>query len=205
MPSTYTIRKIGLTGGIGSGKSTVGKILHIHRGFALIDSDAISKSLTAPNGQAMQEIRTQFGPEFIATDQSMDRVKMRELVFNNPAAKKRLESIIHPKVLQEIEHQLNIATQTGYGTALIDIPLLAESHGRWQARLDGVLVVDCLPQTQVQRVMERNGLDKESVLKIIASQAPRDTRNALANWIIFNDSISLEALESAVLALDFKI
>lgn len=199
------MKKIAITGGIGSGKSTVGKILNTSKGFALIDADTISRTLTAPMGGALEAIKTEFGPEFIAADHSLDRQKMRDLVFNDSLAKGRLEAIIHPKVLEQIEKQLAHAKQTGYKTALIDIPLLAESHARWKSRLDGILVVDCLPETQVRRVMDRNGLDKETVLKIIASQAKRETRNSLANWIIFNDRLTLEELESKVLAIDFEI
>ena len=200
-----SILTIGLTGGIGSGKSTVAKILTSRKGFALIDADAISKSLTAPNGDAVGAIQAEFGSEFIASDNSMDRNKMRALVFEDPLAKKRLEAIIHPKILEQIEHQLSLAAEQGCKTVLVDIPLLAESHARLQTRLDGVLVVDCLAQTQVKRVMERNALEEATVLKIIASQAPRDVRNALANWIIFNEGLTLEELESKVLAIDFKI
>jgi dephospho-CoA kinase len=135
----------------------------------------------------------------------MDRNKMRALVFEDPLAKKRLEAIIHPKILGQIESQLSLAAEQGCKTVLIDIPLLAESHARWQTRLNGVLVVDCLVQTQVKRVMERSALEEATVLKIIASQAPRDVRNALANWIIFNEGLTLDELESKVLAIDFKI
>ncbi len=204
MPPAPSIRKIGLTGGIGSGKSTVGKILSNRKGFALIDADEISRALTAPNGEAIQDIKKQFGPEFIASDQSLNRQRMRELVFSEPEAKKRLEAIIHPRVLERIEQQLNQSSQAGFETALIDIPLLAESHSRWKTRLDAVLVVDCWPQTQIQRVVARSGLDQETVQRIIATQASREERNSLANWIIFNDGLSLDELESKVTALDFK-
>jgi len=199
------MKKIAITGGIGSGKSTVGKILNRRRGYALIDADTISKTLTSSKGEAIEAIKAEFGPEYISTDQSLDRQKMRELVFNDPLAKGKLEAIIHPKVLLQIEQQLAQASQKGFETTLIDIPLLAESHQRWKSRLDGILVVDCLPQTQIRRVMERNGLAEETVLKIIASQAKREARNSLANWIIFNEGVTLEELESQVLAIDFKI
>lgn len=199
------IRKIGLTGGIGSGKSTVAKILNTRRGFALIDADAISRALTAPQGAAIEDIKSQFGPHFITADQSLDRQKMRDLVFNDPSARKRLESIIHPKVLEQIERQLEHASAQGNQTVLIDIPLLAESYPRWKHRLDAVLVVDCLTQTQVQRVSQRSGLDPQSVLKIIATQSSREARNALANWIIFNEGLSLQELESEVMGIDFEI
>lgn len=205
MPSSLSIRKIGLTGGIGSGKSTVGKILEKRRGFALIDADAISRSLTAPSGQAIGAIRSEFGEEFIKVDQSLNRDKMRQLVFNDALSKKRLEAIIHPLVMEEIEHQLTEAIQKGFDTALIDIPLLAESHARWHTRLDRILVIDCLPETQIKRVMQRNGLDRNSVMRILESQAKRELRNSLADWIIFNDELSQEELESRVLAIDFKI
>ncbi len=204
MRVTPPIRTIGLTGGIGSGKSTVSRILTQNKEFGLIDADSISRGLTAPNGLAIPLIRDHFGEAYIKPDQSLDRDKMRNLVFTNPEAKRSLESIIHPKVLEKIEHDLQTMAQDGFKTVFLDIPLLVESRARWRDRLDAILVIDCSEQTQVQRVMSRSNLERATVLKIIASQASRELRNSIADWVILNDGISLEELQLRVQAIDFN-
>ena len=203
MKKSPPVRTIGLTGGIGSGKSTVSSILRRSKGFGLIDADSISRSLTASNGLAIPLIQEAFGASFISPDQSLDRTKMRELVFSNPQAKQTLESIIHPKVLQGIELELQNLLKSGFSTVILDIPLLAESHARWQDKLNAILVVDCSKETQIQRVIQRSGLKPEIVLKIIESQASRELRNSIANWVILNDGITLEELHHRVAKIDF--
>jgi len=203
MKKSPPVRTIGLTGGIGSGKSTVSSILRRSKGFGLIDADSISRSLTASNGLAIPLIQEAFGASFISPDQSLDRTKMRELVFSNPQAKQTLESIIHPKVLQGIELELQNLLKSGFSTVILDIPLLAESHARWQDKLNAILVVDCSKETQIQRVIQRSGLKPEIVLKIIESQASRELRNSIANWVILNDGITLEELHNRVAKIDF--
>ena len=197
------IRTIGLTGGIGSGKSTVSGILTQNKEFGLVDADSISRSLTAANGLAIPLIREHFGDTFIKPDQSLDRDKMRHLIYTNPKAKRSLESIIHPKVLERIEQELQAMAHSGFKTVFLDIPLLAESHYRWRDRLAAILVIDCSEKTQVQRVMSRSNLEQETILKIIASQASRELRNSIADWVILNDGISLEELQLRVQAIDF--
>lgn len=191
--------KLGLTGGIGSGKSTVAQML-ADRGAAIIDADAISRGTTAAGGAAMPLIRQAFGPEFLAADGSLDRARMRQQVFQDPQARQRLEAIVHPLVAQETERQAGQAVAQGKRWLVFDIPLLAESS-RGRDRFDKVLVVDCSPQTQVQRVMARNGMSEDEVLRIIAAQTSREHRLAIADWVILNDGLDLGTLREAVLAL----
>ncbi|MBK5204922.1 MAG: dephospho-CoA kinase, partial [Polaromonas sp.] len=153
--------------------------------------------VTAPGGAAMQEIARQFGDSFIAADGAMDRDQMRQLVFNDPAARQRLEAIIHPLVRQETMRQAGQAAMGGMACIVIDIPLLVES-GRWRQQVDHVLVVDCREATQIARVMARNGWSQEAVEKIMAEQASRAQRLAAADTCIYNDGISLEALDLLV-------
>ena len=191
--------RIGLTGGIGCGKSTVGKML-MARGAATIDADAIARSLTAPHGLAMPTIAQVFGREFLDAHGALDRDRIRAYVFAHAQAKQTLEAIIHPLVAQETQRQEQLATDAGHHTVVFDVPLLVESD-RWRTRVDRVLVVDCLVETQIQRVMARNGFNRDTVEKIIASQATRTRRLAAADWVIYNDQLSLEVLQKLVSAL----
>ena len=176
---------LGLTGGIGSGKSTVAGLLATH-GAAIIDADAISRATTAAGGAALPAIAAAFGPRLIGTDGALDRAAMRAQVYGNPGARQRLEAIIHPLVGQEIERQTRAAHQAGHAWLVFDIPLLAES-GHWAGRLDAVVVVDCSAETQITRVMQRSGLSREVVQGIMASQATRPARRAVADAVIAND------------------
>lgn len=188
--------RIGLTGGIGSGKSTVLALL-AQRGAAIADADAISRNVTAAGGGAIEAIATQFGPDFIAADGSLDRTRMREHVYAQPEARRQLEAIIHPLVSQGLRGADEQARADGRPCLIHDIPLLVES-GRWRRELDRVLVVDCEQETQVTRVMARSGLAREQVLAIIAAQAPRALRLAAADVVIFNDGSSLSQLSETV-------
>jgi dephospho-CoA kinase len=187
---------LGLTGGIGSGKSTVAQMLATH-GAAVIDADAISRACTAAGGAAMDQILAQFGAAFLDANGALQREQMRHHVFGNPAAKAQLESIIHPLVVQQIAHQTQAHTQAGMACIVLDIPLLVES-GHWRQRLQRVLVVDCSPATQISRVMARNGLDGAQVQRILAAQASRAKRLAAADAVLCNDGISLSALNALV-------
>jgi dephospho-CoA kinase len=190
------LMRLGLTGGIGSGKSTVASMFAV-LGALVIDADAISRSLTSPHGAAVQTIKQRFGEAMVNADGSLSRDLMRELVFTDVGAKKRLEAIIHPLVKLEMQRQDQAAVTTGAKLIVYDIPLLVESQN-WRASLDKVLVIDCLEQTQVKRVILRNTLKQENVEKIIASQASRKMRNNAADILIFNDSISVEHLREQV-------
>lgn len=198
-PMHKATRRIGLTGGIGSGKSTVACLLAAC-GATLVDADAIARQVTAPGGAAVQEIARQFGDQLITAEGAMDRDQMRQLVFNDPAARQRLEAVIHPLVRQETMRQVGQAVQAAMGglaCIVIDIPLLVES-GRWRQQVDHVLVVDCREATQIARVMARNGWSQEAVEKIMAGQASRAQRLAAADTCIYNDGLSLEALDLLV-------
>lgn len=184
--------RLGLTGGIGSGKSTVGQML-AERGAALLDADAISRSLTAADGTAMAAIRDRFGTAVIAADGSLDRAAMRALVFQDPAARQQLEAIVHPLVASTTEARAQAAVADGAPLLVFDIPLLVESR-RWPGLLDHIVVVDCQEITQIERVMQRSGLERPAVEAIIAAQASRAQRRAAADWVVCNDGITLAQL-----------
>ncbi len=182
--------RVGLTGGIGSGKSTVATML-ADCGAAVIDSDAIARQVTAPGGAAMDRLAKHFGARFITPEGGLNRDAMRELAFADAGAKKQLEAIVHPLVGEETARQ---AAQAASACIVFDVPLLVES-GRWRQRVDRVLVVDCSEATQVSRVMARNGWTHEAVERVMAGQASRDQRLAAADICIYNDApLSLAAL-----------
>ena len=192
--------RIGLTGGIGSGKSTVAQMLHA-RGAAIIDADAIARSVTAPNGAAMPAIAQTFGKDFITTDGALDRERMRAHVFKEPSAKQALEAIIHPLVTQETQRQAQAAIEQGFRTLVFDVPLLVESGTRWRTQVDRVLVVDCAETTQIERVVARNGLSREAIQNIISAQASRAQKLAAADWVIHNEKLTLQTLRDQVAQL----
>jgi dephospho-CoA kinase len=197
--------RLGLTGGIGSGKSTVGQLL-VNHGAILIDADAISRATTASGGSAISAIANAFGEGVINAQGALDRDAMRALVFNDPQAKTRLEGIIHPLVGQEIAAQAQQAQEAGVVLLVFDIPLLVES-GHWRRSLDRILVVDCEESTQMARVAARNGLSIADIEKIIAAQAPRAKRLAAADIVLYNDRLTLDQLahETAEIALRFGL
>jgi len=188
--------RVGLTGGIGSGKSTVAGLLVTH-GATLIDTDAIARALTLPGGGAIEAIAAAFGAGMIDAAGAMDRARMRELVFQDPGAKRRLESILHPRIGQACEQQ---AAAAGGAMVVFDVPLLIESK-RWRGIVDRVLVVDADEETQVQRVVERSGWSADAVRAVIAQQAPRALRRAAADAVICNQTLSLAELAGEVDAL----
>jgi len=190
---------IGLTGGIGSGKSTVSGLL-VAQGAALVDTDAIARALTAPGGAAMPAISEAFGAQMVGADGALDRDRMRALAFADPSAKQRLEAILHPLIGDQARQAADAAASSGARAVVFDVPLLAES-AHWRARVDRILVVDCTPGTQIQRVMTRSGWPQETVQRVIAQQAPRGRRRALADAVIFNEALSLAALQEEVRSL----
>lgn len=198
------MRKIGLTGGIGSGKSTVARIL-AEQGLALVDADAISRAVTQSGGAAMPLIHAAFGDSVLATDGSLSRDAMRKLMLSNASIKARLEGILHPLIGEQINQSLARAEQSGAEAAVLDIPLLVEGDSkdtvRWRHRLDTVWVVDCRAETQMARVQMRSGWAPAQIEAVITAQASREQRLAAADAVIFNDGLSLEALETEVLAL----
>jgi dephospho-CoA kinase len=188
--------RIGLTGGIGSGKSTVAGLLAAH-GAAIIDTDAIARRLTLPGGAAIAPIRGEFGDELIDATGALDRDRMRALVFADNRAKRRLEAILHPLIGIETERQ---AQESAAAVQVFDVPLLVESR-RWRGIVDRVLVVDCSEATQVERVVRRAGWPEQTVRAVIAQQAPRESRLACADAVIRNDGITPSELSAEVDAL----
>ncbi len=188
--------KLGLTGGIGSGKSTVAALL-AQLGAVVLDADAISRALTAPGGAAIDPIRHSFGDAFISPSGALDRDLMRTRVYAEPAARQRLEAIIHPLVQQDIWRQAGTAEAAGAPCLVFDVPLLVESKS-WQQRVDKILVIDCSPETQISRVQARSGLSRVAVEAIMATQASRAQRLAVADHVILNDGISLAILDEQV-------
>lgn len=197
--------RLGLTGGIGSGKSTVASEFR-RLGAHVIDADAISRATTAAHGAAIEAIQNTFGPQFITPDGALDRDRMRQATFSEPGVRARLEAIIHPLVGRETARQEAEALAQGASIVVFDVPLLVESK-RWRQRVDLVLVVDCPPEVQIARVQSRSGLDGDAIARIIASQAPRDLRLRAADVVIFNGGDSLDALtrEVTILATRFGL
>ena len=184
---------VGLTGGIGSGKTTVADLFAKH-GVSIVDTDVIAHRITAPGGAAMPLIEQAFGAQYVASDGALDRAKMRALVFSDDAAKAKLEAITHPLIRAETEREREAATGP---YVVIVVPLLVES-GTWRSRVDRVLVVDCGLDTQIARVMRRNAFSREQVLAIIARQATREARLAAADDVVVNDDTPFEQLSEEV-------
>ena len=159
--------------------------LLVARGAALVDTDRIAHALTEPGGAAIDAIRAAFGGGVIAADGRMDRAAMRALAFADPTARKRLEAILHPMIRARTEQEIDAAVRDGAPYVVVAVPLLVES-GDWRGRYDRVLVVDCPPEVQVERVVRRNGLPREQVEAILAAQASRAQRLAAADDVIDN-------------------
>ena len=188
--------RVGLTGGIGSGKSTVLQMFAA-LGAAVIDADAISRSVTAIGGVAIPELSRQFGERFITADGAMDRALMREHAYADPDARQSLEAIIHPLVGAESARQVQAALDGGSRCLVFDIPLPVESD-RWRRQVDQVVVVDCKVPTQIARVVARSALTPAQVEAIIAAQAPRLLRLAAADVVICNEGLTLDQLRAEV-------
>ena len=191
--STLTL---GLTGGIGSGKSTVAQVL-VGLGAHLVDTDAIARALTQPGGAAMPALLAAFGPQAVMPDGALNREHMRQRAFTDAQSKQRLEEILHPLIGEEALRQ---AAQAGNRPVVFDVPLLGE-RSHWRARVHKVLVVDCPEDTQVARVAQRPGWDEAAACRVVALQASRSARRALADAVIYNGGISLDTLHAEVHAL----
>jgi len=186
---------VGLTGGIGSGKTTVAELFAAN-GAGVVDTDKISHLLTSPNQPGLAQIARNFGPEFFAPDGTFDRIKMRKLVFSDPMARENLQAILHPLIREETARQIQNAIAP---YVIVVVPLLIES-GSYTQTMNRILVVDCEPETQIRRVTERSGLTREEVLSIMSTQVPRERRLSEANDIIHNEG-SVETLLAQVKSL----
>jgi len=191
-----SVLRVGLTGGIGSGKSTVAGLFE-QRGAVVVDADELAHELTVAGGAAIDAIRAAFGPAAIRSDGAMDRDWMRRLAFTESDARQRLEQILHPRIRALLDARLAAAPAQ---VAIAVIPLLVES-GDARGRFDRVLVVDCPEETQIARVMARSGLARDDVLAIMRRQASRQQRLAAADDVIFNDGAPAE-LDAHVARLD---
>ncbi len=188
--------RIGLTGGIGSGKSTVATLLAAHHA-TVIDTDAIARELTQPGGQAIAPIAQEFGQGMLDAAGALDRARMRELVFGSTEAKRRLEAILHPMIGAHTERRAALASTPAI---VFDVPLLVES-GRWRDRVDRVLVVDCSEAAQLERVVARSGWTPDAVAAVIAQQADRSARRSCADAVLFNEGVGFDALAAEVAEL----
>ncbi len=189
---------VGLTGGIGSGKSTVAD-LFVGHGAALVDTDAIAHELTAVGGAAMPILLAEFGPEVATAEGAMDRAAMRRLAFADRSARARLEAILHP-LIRQVSAERCRAAASPY--VILAVPLLVES-GTYRQRCDRILVVDCPESLQIERVMARSGMGADEVKAIMAAQASRPQRLAAADDVVVNDAGRRE-LGAQVDALDKK-
>jgi len=190
--------RIGLTGGIGSGKSVATAIFH-ELGAAIVDTDQISHELTAPAGAAIAAIADRFGACYLAPDGSLDRGKMRRLVFSDPQSKRALEAILHPLIRETAKRQIAAVSQP---YVLVVVPLLLET-GAYSDMIDRVLVVDCDENLQIARAMKRSQLTADEVGVILAAQSSRKQRLALADDVLRNDS-DIASLRHQIEALHAK-
>ncbi|HEX4916440.1 MAG TPA: dephospho-CoA kinase [Limnobacter sp.] len=185
---------VGLTGGIGSGKTAVSNRL-AELGATVIDTDQIAHELTGPAGAAMADIQALFGRQVVAPDGSLDRKRMRDLVFEDQAQRSKLESILHPKIRSTVHERLATGAPSYF---VLVVPLLVEKSG-WLDMLDEVVVVDCEPHIQLQRVMVRNGWPAEQVHAVMQAQASRDQRLAHATQVLENNG----SLSDLIPKIDF--
>ena len=183
----------GLTGGIGSGKSTVAGYLSAH-GITVVDADQIAKDLTASGGRAISAIRELFGEQAIDASGAMDRNHVRERIFADTGAKTQLEHLLHPLIQQAMTAAI---TEASTDIVVCDVPLLVES-AHWRSRCQQIWVVDCLPETQIQRVMARNSFPAHQVQAIMRQQATRLQRLAAADVVIYNETLTLPELSAEV-------
>lgn len=191
--------RLGLTGGIGSGKSTVAQAL-VALGAVLVDTDAIARELTAPGGAALPALQAEFGAGIVASDGALDRNRMRALAFGEAGVRHRLEAVLHPLIGQVALARADAAAQQGAPVVVFDVPLMHPASA-WRRQCRRVLVVDCDEATQVQRVVQRSGWPADQVRAVMAQQLPRALRRSMADAVIHNDGLTLEQLQQQVAAL----
>ncbi len=192
---------LGLTGGIGSGKSAVAERFARH-GAAIVDTDVIAHALTVPGGAALPALQADFSAAIMTQEGALDRAALRRMVFADPAARARLEAILHPMIRAEVAVQLGRLASADISYGILVVPLLVET-GAYRNQINRTLVVDCPPELQIARVMARSGLTHAEIEAILAAQASRQQRLAAADDVVCNDD-GLAALDSAVAALHDK-
>lgn len=195
------MKLIGLTGGIASGKSTVATILE-RLGAAVINADVLSREVVEPGRDAWKEIVEVFGTEVLQADQTLDRQKLRTIIFNHPESRKKLESIIHPRVRALAEERISRYAAAGYEIIVYEVPLLFE--GNLQDSLRPVVLVACDVETQRRRLQERDRIDAAAAQKHIEAQMSLAEKRRLADYVIENNG-NLEDLERQVRAILEKI
>jgi dephospho-CoA kinase len=188
--------RIGVTGGIASGKSTVSGHL-VRFGGGLVDADLAYHNITKPGSSGLNVLSEAFGPRLVRDDGGLDREYLRTLVFSDPKLKKLLEAITHPLIQEEMNRTALEKIECGAAFLVYDIPLLAES-GDWRASLDTILVVDCPQELQVSRILARNAWPLESIKKVIAAQSTRECRLKCADYVLFNHEVSFQTLGESV-------
>jgi dephospho-CoA kinase len=188
--------RIGLTGGIGSGKSTVASML-VRQGATLVDTDAIARRLTQAGGTAMPALIEAFGPAITTADGGLDREAMRKLAFADANVRRRLEAVLHPMIGDEARREADCAASAA---VVFDVPLLAASSA-WRARVQRILVIDCSEATQIERVAARPGWTREAAAQAIAAQSSRAERRAIADAVIVNEGVDMASLQAEVGAL----
>ncbi|MGY5613393.1 dephospho-CoA kinase [Vibrio brasiliensis] len=174
---------IGLTGGIASGKTTVANIFHQEFGIEIVDADIVARQVVEPGSDGLQQIAQHFGPEVIQSDGALNRAKLREIIFADPTHKEWLNNLLHPMIRHKMLNDLeNVRSEY----ALLVIPLMVENN--LQTLADKVIVVDVDPETQIQRTVKRDHVDIEQAKAILASQATREQRLAIADYVIKNNT-----------------
>lgn len=188
--------KIGVTGGIACGKSTVAGYL-VKLGGGLVDADFTYYNITKPGSSALEKLSMAFGPRIVRADGGLDREYLRTLVFSDPKQRKRLEDVTHPLIREEMNRSATELTKCGAAFLIYDIPLLAES-AHWRGALDSVLVVDCPQEFQIGRILARNAWPLETIKKVVAAQATRESRLKCADYVLFNHDVSFHTLGESV-------
>ena len=184
---------IGLTGGIGCGKSALCEIFQKYA-ISIIDTDLIAKNLVQLNCTALEEIKKTFGNQVLHTDGTLNRLKMRQLIFNDPLKKQQLEAILHPKIYSEVKQALQSVKST---YCIVAIPLLVETQSLFSSLLDRIATIECHHTIQIKRIMNRDNINQENAVNIIQNQASREERIEIADDVIYNNGTLDNLIEEA--------